>query len=81
MWISSWLHAIPRVLINGSIPGWRDVLGGMPWYSALHPVKLTVLIIYHWIKIEDMLIKFAGIKIGRVRSILIDGFVIQYNPK
>lgn len=80
MWISSWLHDIPIVLINGSIPVWMFLVachGTLPLALS----GLTVLIIYHWIKIEDMLIKFADMKIGRVLSMFIDGFVIQHNPK
>lgn len=56
MWISSCLHDILRVLINGSIPAWRDILGGMPWYSVLCPVTFLS---FTWIKVEVILVKFA----------------------
>lgn len=57
MWVSRWLHGMPRVLINGSIPAWRDGLGGLPWYSVLGPVVCKhVYHLFTGIEIEDMLI-------------------------
>lgn len=40
MCIFSWLHDIlARMLINGSTLFWKDSVGGVPWHSALGPVR------------------------------------------
>ena len=56
MWVTSCLHNILKLLMNGSIMPWRDIGGGVPWYSVLRP--LTFLS-FTWIRIGVMLVKFA----------------------
>lgn len=56
VWVSSCLHNILKLLMNGSIMAWRDIGGGVPWYSVLRP--LTFLS-FTWIRIGVMLVKFA----------------------